>query len=60
MQKIKRNLILIILIVLAFLSFAFAILFSNVEYNNSDYSQLNDGWHIEINDVVYEDVTLGI
>lgn len=59
MQKIKKNRILIIFGVLIFLLLTFAVLLLKIEYNKEDYSKLNAGWHIEINDVVYEDVTLG-
>lgn len=58
MRALKDNLILIIFAVLAVGSIAFTILFSNTTYEKNDYLNLNEGWHIEINDNVYENVTL--
>ena len=58
MQTIKKNIVLVIVAMLAIASIVFAILFSNTPYNETNYYNLNDKWHIEINGDSYDDVSL--
>ncbi len=59
MQALKKNIVLIIFVLLALTSVAFAVLFSNTPHNETDYLTLNKGWNIEINNTTYDNVILG-
>lgn len=58
MQKTKKNLILFAFIILTFISIVLTALLSNVSYTNADCFDLSNGWRVEVNDTVYENIAL--
>ena len=58
MGKNQKNAIYIFLGVFTFFLIVLSNLLSQVELEDSNYSYVNEGWHIEINDTIYEDVVL--
>ena len=59
MIKKQKNWEYILIGIVLFLSIIFVYRFSGVELDHSNYQELNDGWHVEINDKVYDNVSLG-
>lgn len=58
MQKKQNNVIHTFLLIFIVCFVVLSNVLSRVELDESNYSKVNEGWHVEINDIVYEDVTL--
>lgn len=58
MQKKQNNVIHIFLIVFIIFFVVLSNVLSRVELDASNYSKIDEGWHIEINDTVYENAVL--
>lgn len=58
MRKNQKYTIYIFLLVFILFLMVISSLFSSVKLAESNYSPLNEGWNIEINDIVYENISL--
>ncbi|MDD6072489.1 MAG: GGDEF domain-containing protein [Clostridiales bacterium] len=58
MIKKQKNWECILIGICLFLFSAFVYRFSRVELDGSNYQELNNGWHVEINDRAYDNVSL--
>lgn len=59
MAKKQKNWDYFFIGIALFLVIDFICWFSRVELEGSNYQELNNGWHVEINDEVYDNVSLG-
>ena len=59
MKKKQKIIILILIGIIIILGSVFLYQGLQVTQNKADYFELKDGWHIEINDTVYENMSLG-
>ena len=59
MKKTKENYALIFYLIVTFVVVVITVLFSSFSYDAKDYVDLNEGWYVEIEDQVYENVSLG-
>lgn len=59
MKNIGKKVTLLLIGIIILLGSVFIFKGFQVTQNEEDYYVLNNGWHIEINDTVYEDVSLG-
>lgn len=58
MKRKQKGVIYIFLGMFIIFFISISIILSKVKLDESNYSKINEGWHIEINDTIYEDVIL--